>query len=241
MKRADSAITEDQFKAAQEAELANWASRAGEAEYVRDEMAEHSEVIGPLRRVAGAMHFEQGLEVGIGPFGLGFLAVHFADRVRQIDGLDPLPRLKITVQDQELQGRVNAIQGSVRPIQSCAESIPAESESYDIVSCINVVDHARDPGKIILEIARVLRPGGLLVFSVSTLSWAGEHLWRYRRGRRPSDWLFKAHPHTFQWRDADELVGRIPGETLWCDRPGLIQSLAGHGKMSSWIRKSSKK
>ena len=239
MKRADSAITEDRSRDAQEAELANWAGRAGDAQYVRGEMAEHSGIIGPLRRIAGSEYFERGLEVGIGPFGLGFLAVHFADRVGQIDGLDPLPRLKIAVDDKDLQDQVDSILRKVRPIQSRAESIPAESGSYDIVSCINVVDHAQDPGKIIGEIARVLKPAGLLVFGVSTLSWIGERLWRFRRRRHPSDWLFKAHPHTFQWRTADELVGRIRGETLWCDRPGLIQRLVGRGRMSFWIRRAS--
>jgi SAM-dependent methyltransferase len=237
MKRVDPTITEAQFKAAQEAELANWTGRAGDAQCVRDEMAEHSEVIAPLRRIAGAEHFERGLEVGIGPFGLGLLAVHFSDRVGQIDGLDPLPQLKITVDDKKLQAQVDSIQWKVRRVQSRAETIPAESCSYDIVSCINVVDHARDPSNIIREIDRVLRPGGLLVFGVSTLSMLGERLWRYRRHRSPSQWLFVAHPHTFRWASANDLVNLVQGVTLWHDRPGLLQRTAGHGRMSFWIRR----
>ena len=40
-------------------------------------------------------------------------------------------------------------------------------ESFDIVLCDNVVDHAEDPRRIVEEICRVLTPGGLLYFTVN--------------------------------------------------------------------------
>ncbi len=237
---AKSTISGERFASAQQAEFDRWNGNAQDDEAVRAELSEHSEIAEPLRQVAGDRLFDRGLEVGIGPFGLGFLPVHFFDRVGQIDGLDPLPQLEVRVADTDLQSRVADIRSRVRFIQAKAEVIPVASACYDIVSCINVVDHAQSPGKIIQEIHRVLRPGGLLVFGVSTLSSAGEALWNIRRRFQPSAFLFAAHPHTFQWRRANELVARLPGVTLWQDRPGWAARGFGHGRMSFWIREKAR-
>ncbi len=231
------AIPDSQFSSAQAAELANWSSRAEDEVFVRLELSEDSGLVEPCRRIVGSTVFERGLEVGVGSFGLGFLASHLHDHVRNIDGLDPLPQIAVKVRNRELQAEVDRIRQRVRYIQGRAEAMPFEPAGYDIVSCINVVDHAQDPAQILREIDRVLRPGGLLVFGVSTLSWLGQWLWRVRRRRKPLDWLFVAHPHTFRWPAADRLARSVPGETLWHDRPGLIESVAGHGRMSFWIRR----
>jgi ubiquinone/menaquinone biosynthesis C-methylase UbiE len=44
-----------------------------------------------------------------------------------------------------------------------AEDIPASDSSFDIVLIDDVFEHVRDPDRVILEIARVLRPRGLLI------------------------------------------------------------------------------
>ena len=54
----------------------------------------------------------------------------------------------------------------VPTIRAEGESLPFESASFDIVLSDNVVDHARSPRTIIEEVARVLKPGGLLYFTV---------------------------------------------------------------------------
>jgi SAM-dependent methyltransferase len=58
--------------------------------------------------------------------------------------------------------------------QSCAptvaavgESLPFADQSFDIVICDNVVDHAESPLRIVRELARILVPGGLLYFTVN--------------------------------------------------------------------------
>ena len=45
--------------------------------------------------------------------------------------------------------------------------MPFADSSFDVALCDNVVDHAEDPRQIVAEIARVLRPGGLLYFTVN--------------------------------------------------------------------------
>jgi len=58
--------------------------------------------------------------------------------------------------------------------QSCAptvaavgESLPFADQSFDIVLCDNVVDHAESPKRIVDELTRILVPGGLLYFTVN--------------------------------------------------------------------------
>ena len=232
-----SEISSNRFTEAQDAEVSRWRDCASNRDVVRHEIAEHADIGNHLRRAVGDRTFERGLEVGIGPYSMGFLAPHFHDRLKAIDGIDPLPRLDVRVDDAELQAQVEAIRGRVHYTRGPAEALPYESSTYDIVSCINVVDHAQSPDAILREINRVLKPGGILAFAVSTLSRLGEAAWKIRRRMNPNTFLFLAHPHTFQWPRADRLVQTVPGETLWCDRPGWLTREAGHGRMSYWIRR----
>ena len=229
-------INMERFKDAQQAELQNWAAQTANEHYIRHELCEHAEIVEPLKEITGGRVFEHGLEVGVGPFGLGFLGAHFADWVTAIDGLDPLPRLNMEIAAPELKAEVETIRNRVNYIQSPGEHIPAADASYDIVSCINVVDHGTDPARIVAEINRVLRPRGILVFAVSTLSAVGEAKWRLCRRVHPGQWLYRAHPQTFQWKRADRLIRLVPGRTLWHDKPSLLCRLTGHGRMSFWIR-----
>ncbi len=227
------------FGQAQRAELAAWERRVADAEHIRYELVEHSEVAGPLRAVAGDRTFRRGLEVGIGPYGLGFLAVHIGDRIEEIFGLDPLARLELRISDRAFGAEIDGIRGRVNYIRGMGESIPFASGTFDIVSCINVVDHAMDPALIVAECDRVLKAGGLLVFGVNTLSVLGELAWKLRGALRRRDWFFEAHPHTFLWGRADRMLECAASNTrpLWSNKPALDHRLAGHGRMSFWIRR----
>ena len=55
----------------------------------------------------------------------------------------------------------------VRTIAAGGERLPFADGSFDLVLSDNVVDHARDPGRIVEEMTRVLRAGGLLYFTVN--------------------------------------------------------------------------
>jgi SAM-dependent methyltransferase len=45
--------------------------------------------------------------------------------------------------------------------------LPFRNETFDVVICDNVVDHAESPPQIVRELVRVLAPGGLLYFTVN--------------------------------------------------------------------------
>ncbi|HKU77669.1 MAG TPA: class I SAM-dependent methyltransferase [Pyrinomonadaceae bacterium] len=58
-------------------------------------------------------------------------------------------------------------QGSAKTVAACGESLPFANQSFDVVLCDNVVDHAESPKRIVGELVRVLKPGGLLYFTVN--------------------------------------------------------------------------
>lgn len=94
------------------------------------------------------------IEVGSGAHGLIF----FFGSTRGI-GIDPL-----AVSYGSLFPRW---QRCAQTIAAAGESLPFSDQSFDVVLCDNVVDHAESPLKIVRELARVLVPGGLLYFTVN--------------------------------------------------------------------------
>ncbi len=51
----------------------------------------------------------------------------------------------------------------IRALTCPAESLPLDDASFDLVVCINVLDHVQDMPRCLAEMHRVLRPGGHIV------------------------------------------------------------------------------
>lgn len=78
-------------------------------------------------------------------------AMNFRGAVQRVCGIDLDPRV---VQNPFLdEGRV-----------ANAGQIPYPDNSFDLVIADNVVEHLDDPGKVLMEVRRVLRPGGIMLF-----------------------------------------------------------------------------
>jgi SAM-dependent methyltransferase len=52
-------------------------------------------------------------------------------------------------------------------IAAVGERLPFGDQSFDVVICDNVVDHAESPAGIVAELVRILKSGGLLYFTVN--------------------------------------------------------------------------
>ena len=94
------------------------------------------------------------VEVGSGAHGLIF----YFGTPRAI-GIDPL-----AVSYRSLFPRW---QNSATTIAAVGEQLPFADQSFDVVLCDNVVDHAESPRRIVEELTRILKPGGLLYFTVN--------------------------------------------------------------------------
>jgi SAM-dependent methyltransferase len=63
--------------------------------------------------------------------------------------------------------------------------LPVRSDSFDLVTCIDVLEHLQDDRRAVAELHRVLRPKGLLVVSVPAFMFLwGDHDTLYGHHRR---------------------------------------------------------
>lgn len=94
------------------------------------------------------------VEVGSGAHGLIF---YFG--AKHGVGVDPL-----AVSYRNLFPRW---QNCAPTIAAVGERLPFADQSFEVVICDNVVDHAESPAGIVAELVRVLKTGGLLYFTVN--------------------------------------------------------------------------
>ena len=94
------------------------------------------------------------LEVGCGSTGLIFFF-----EAGERTGVDPLA--------DHYRKLFPAWYNRARTVAAHGENLPFNDNSFEIVLCDNVVDHAENPRRIAEELCRVLAPGGVLYFVVN--------------------------------------------------------------------------
>jgi 2-polyprenyl-6-hydroxyphenyl methylase / 3-demethylubiquinone-9 3-methyltransferase len=107
------------------------------------------------------------LDIGCGG---GLVAEPLARMGANVTGIDPSERnIAIAKAHAEPQGIVI----DYRAVR--VEDLVAAGKTYDIVACLEVVEHVPDVEKFIAECAALVRPGGLAIFSTlnrTFKSWA---------------------------------------------------------------------
>ena len=98
----------------------------------------------------------QLLDVGCGG---GLLAEEFARMGFRVTGLD---RSTPTLDAARTHAAGNGLE--IDYLRGEADSLPFEAKRFDVVSCCDVLEHVDDPERVLGEIARVLKPGGVFLF-----------------------------------------------------------------------------
>jgi 2-polyprenyl-6-hydroxyphenyl methylase/3-demethylubiquinone-9 3-methyltransferase len=89
----------------------------------------------------------------------GFMAEAMAGRGATVTGIDPAAEAVAAAR------RHAATEGlSIRYDVGVGEALPYADASFDAVVCVDVLEHVADLAKVLSEVARVLRPGGLFLF-----------------------------------------------------------------------------
>ncbi len=184
-----------------------------------------SGAFGPLHRLnpvrldyierAGALAGRSVLDVGCGG---GLLAEGMARRGAHVTGIDLSPSLLSTAELHALESGA-----LVRYRLVSAEALAAESPStYDLVTCMEMLEHVPDPASVIGALARLVRPGGSVMLSTLnrtpkafTLAILGaEYLLRllprgtheYAKFIRPSELAQAARAHGLKIADLSGIV-----------------------------------
>ncbi len=113
-------------------------------------------------RLAKPQPSDRVLEIACGP---GFVALLFAERVREVVGLDLTEALLERARQRQRELGLQNVQF----IQGDAEQLPFPDGAFTIVACHKAFHHFPNPQKILEESARVLEQGGRLVLG-DTLS-----------------------------------------------------------------------
>lgn len=146
------------------------------------------------------------LEVGSGAHGIIFFF-----ETSQGFGVDPLA--------DHYRAMFPDLHARATTIAAPGEELPFPDASFDVVLCENVVDHAANPRRILEEIVRVLRPGGLLYFEVNVhhpvYHWAASLHAGWRALGVPLEIApFADHTYHFTRIGAEELFAGLPFKRL---------------------------
>lgn len=88
----------------------------------------------------------------------GFMAEAMAARGANVTGIDPAAQAIDATRSyaREVGLRIGYCVG-------VGEALPYDAAGFDAVACVDVLEHVTDLHKVLSEVARVLRPGGLLL------------------------------------------------------------------------------
>ncbi|WP_237065449.1 bifunctional 2-polyprenyl-6-hydroxyphenol methylase/3-demethylubiquinol 3-O-methyltransferase UbiG [Microbulbifer guangxiensis] len=131
-----------------------WWDRQGEFKPLHDINPLRANYIDQRAPVAG----KKLLDVGCGG---GILTEAMAQRGAEVTGIDmgeaPLNVARLHALESELQIDYRQV-----PVETLAEEQPA---SFDIVTCLEMLEHVPDPASVIRACAALVKPGGQLFFS----------------------------------------------------------------------------
>lgn len=96
------------------------------------------------------------LDVGCGD---GHFALHIKDKFKKIYGAEIAKEVALIARKQEV----------LTSVMDLNSSLSYKDNKFDAVTCLDVVEHLLDPGYLIEEIYRVLRPGGQLVLTTPNI------------------------------------------------------------------------
>lgn len=96
------------------------------------------------------------LDVGCGG---GILAEEFARLGCDVTGIDPSEK---SIEAARSHARQEGLAIDYR--MGTGEALPFPDAVFELVYCCDVLEHVEDVGRVVAEIARVLRPGGIFFF-----------------------------------------------------------------------------
>jgi SAM-dependent methyltransferase len=170
------------------------------------------------------------LEIGIGPLGVG--CIHFlkgAGALHVLDPIEPTAADDWKVLPEPCKALVRACQQGATAHVGQAEQLDFPDDAFALVAAENMLDHVQDPGAVLAEARRVLKPGGSLLLTIDTFSALGEARYRLVARRKLRDMIYvRAHPHRFSSKGVVRLLETAGFRITHADIPGRMTAAVGH-------------
>jgi 2-polyprenyl-6-hydroxyphenyl methylase/3-demethylubiquinone-9 3-methyltransferase len=103
------------------------------------------------------------LDVGCGG---GFLAEEFARDGFRVTGIDPSAKSVAAARKHAVESGLD-----IRYEIGRGEEAPFPDGSFDLVACCDVLEHVDDLEKVIGEVSRLLKPGGVFFYDTINRTW----------------------------------------------------------------------
>ena len=141
----------------------------------------------------------------------GFMAEALAARGAQVTGIDPAAE---AIDAARAHARATGLR--IGYDVGVGEALPYDDASFDAVVCVDVLEHVADLNKVLSEIARTLRPGGVFLFDtinrnplarLATITIAEDILRLLPRGTHDPAMFIKLR----ELRRAMQGAGLVPG------------------------------
>lgn len=155
----------------------------------------------------------------------GFMAEALAERGAHVTGIDPASDAIDAARDHARAGKLR-----IAYDVGVGEALPYDDASFDAVVCVDVLEHVADLHRVLSEIARTMRPGGLLLFDtinrnplarLASITIAEDMLRMLPRGTHDPAMFIKPK----ELRAAFQGVGLVPGPITGLGPRGLNRRL----------------
>lgn len=155
----------------------------------------------------------------------GFMAEALAERGAHVTGIDPASDAIDAARDHARAGKLR-----IAYDVGVGEALPYDDASFDAVVCVDVLEHVADLHRVLSEIARTMRPGGLLLFDTinrnplarfASITIAEDMLRLLPRGTHDPAKFIKPK----ELRAAFQGVGLVPGPITGLGPRGLNRRL----------------
>lgn len=89
-----------------------------------------------------------------------------------------------------------------------AHKLPFKAKTFDLVSCIETLEHLEDPEKALREIFRVIKPAGKLLIGQDTDNWLFKVVWFVWTKTRGKVWT-DSHIHPLNSEALEKLIKKL--------------------------------
>jgi SAM-dependent methyltransferase len=161
------------------------------------------------------------VEIGSGPVG----QIGFIPTARKI-AVDPLAQYFA-----QFEALITERPENVEYINSKGEVLPFQDALCDLVIIDNCLDHCEDPGRVLAEIKRILKPSGCLYLTLNVRHFLGRMV---RDATELILHLDKGHPYSYHLKDLQRQIKKSGFEEM----RGWMQTW-GQSMKEEWTRRRS--